>query len=202
MDEGRIKTLPSGVKFIGRYIDEPSNPKSLTLEEVDLLNRYDIPIVSISEIGYPTSDEYFKAEKSKWTEMFSLQIKRMRRLGQPERSALYAAIDYDCVSLEILRDFIETFIFEMNHAGYSAGFYGSAHVLDFCKCVNPHVKTWLSGSTGWTGYSEKYECDIRQIVLQGDYDKDIARSVTTIGAWLPRAAKPKYGIDGVTKPMI
>jgi hypothetical protein len=192
--------LPFKPKFIGRYIDAQENPKSLTTREVDFLNRKNTPIISISEEGYPTTDAYFMQPKDYWVPRFKLQAERMRGLGQPLTTPIYAAVDYDVQNVEILQTWIETFIEVINDAGYAAGFYGSGYCLEYCMSLNPHVRTWKSCSSGWRGFGNNVKPNIIQHPTAHDkYDLDVTFNLKLAGAWLPASSKPKYDVLGKEK---
>jgi hypothetical protein len=120
--------VAQGFVFVGRYLDTPMSWKALTLQEVHDITDAGMSIVSIYERAANRTKEGSMAGECDGKEAFAYA----KAIGQPESSAIYAAVDYDAQPADY--DSIEAYLraFDAKIDGYELGIYGSYAV---CKAM-------------------------------------------------------------------
>lgn len=173
-----------GVQAVGLYLFRASAFKqALTLDIARTLHNNSIKIFAIWESGDPTSDTYFHDGYSKGYQEGEMAGSMARAAGQPNQTRVFATIDYDPTqdAFLLLFQYIKGFSDALGDRNLLPGVYGSGAILDYCKSRMPNLKTYLSESTGYTGYQEFYpHADIVQ--ESGDnsnlcpHDRDLIRN--------------------------
>ncbi len=183
----------AGYLWVGRYLaSHTAIPgKILTPIEAKAIADAGLSIVSIWENGSPTSAAYFTAMRglSDGTAAKALA----ESLGQPEGTLIYATVDYDALSADLVTGIRQYFQAFMGAAApYLTGVYGSGSTCEAIVDDGYAVAGWLSEASGWSGY-RAYREGGRWAILQSDgavcelpgdvTDKDTAQGV--FGAWQP-----------------
>lgn len=110
-----------GFLFIGRYLDSPSSWKALSAAEARDISEAGLYIVSLYERTASRSREGAAAGATDGRQA----LVHAKQVGQPEGSAIYAAVDYDAPPADY--DRIEAYMraFDAEIDGYQLGVYGS-----------------------------------------------------------------------------
>lgn len=178
-----------GYSSVGLYLFTTSAFKQkLTRDIASTISNAGLYIVSVFENGNPTQLGYFTSSRAFFDGVnATLQAKL---IGQPKGSTIYFAVDGDIAQsgFPLLAAYFKAVRVLVQAAGYKVGVYGSGAVCSYLTVAGLVSKTWLSGSTGWSGYdSWKIKCDI----LQGETTKilgmdcDIGESTNGAGGgWM------------------
>ncbi|MBV9783538.1 MAG: Hint domain-containing protein [Acidisphaera sp.] len=147
---------------------------SLTLAEAQTISAAGLNIVSIFETNGLAGSPYEGGGNTNANIVSYLTTQGMadgaealasaEAIGQPAGSAIYFAIDTDFGNFSGAQDAVEDYLKGVS-AGlgstYAIGVYGSGQVLQWATTADPSnsyvpdvTYTWLSGSTGWTGYND------------------------------------------------
>lgn len=167
--------LNAGYTAVGVY----ARPDRCPFEMAQGLIAAGIKLWSVFEEGEPTSAEYFTAEQGAADAAKAVDWARM--VGMPAGSIIFTAVDCD-VSPSDVEDYLIAFHDAVKAEGFLMGVYGGGAVLAWAKNAGYAHATWLSGSTGWTGYHEfAGKCDILQVnspngVMGYSADYDIVRN--------------------------
>lgn len=174
----------AGFSFVARYFKQSRN--ALSRPEAEALSRAGLSIVSVVERGFPISGGYFNRDRGiqdgLWAHNFAHQI------GQPTRSAIYFAVDYDADSSDIQNRILDYFqgiqsaFAKSAKAGfpdYAIGAYGSGLTCATLLHKQAVSHTWLAQSMGWRGSRIFSEWNIKQgrgtTVLGVSIDTDVSR---------------------------
>jgi Domain of unknown function (DUF1906) len=181
-----------GYRFAARYLKRVGQP--LTAREAAALAHAGLSIVSIVELGFPTSVDYFTRargeEDGRWAWSYA-----HHDLSQPYGSALYFTVDYDASPADAqgpIRAYFEGVLhaFEEEsggHPGYTVGVYGSGMVCRLLKEHLPIGYTWLAMSRGWhesrtyRGWSIRQNTSAAVCGIEVDTDESKGHG----GGWLP-----------------
>ena len=157
----------AGISFVGRYYSRTTKiaGKKLTKAEAQLLSKGGLEIVAVYEDA-PTSYSYFSEARGTADATGALQ--QAASVGQPHGSAIYFTVDYDPAPDEIA-DNITAYFEAINDvfaadggSGYSVGVYGSGATCASITEAKLADFAWLAQSTGWSGYTEFTEWNIKQ----------------------------------------
>lgn len=133
-----------GFVFAGRYLDAPTSWKALSAAEARDISDAGLYIVSLYERTASRAREGAAAG-----EMDGRQaLTHAQRVGQPEGSAIYAAVDYDAPAADY--DRVEAYLkaFDGEIHGYELGVYGSYGV---CKAMyERNVSQKLMQTYAWS----------------------------------------------------
>jgi len=147
-----------GFAFAVRYYNTHNPSKNLLLGEAQALVRAGLQIGAVWEDGSPTKASFFSRAKGvvHGTAAYHMALDR---IGQPEGTPIYFAVDFDASSTEIAG--VITDYFKGIRAGFEAigganpryqvGVYGSG--LTCGKLLDSGLVTfsWLAMSTGFRG---------------------------------------------------
>lgn len=117
-----------GFVFVGRYLDNPTSWKGLSAMEAKDISEAGLYIVSLFERTASRPREGAAAGQVDGRQALAHAM----QVGQPEGSAIYAAVDYDAQAAD--DDRIEAYMraFDAEIDGYELGIYGSYAV---CKAM-------------------------------------------------------------------
>lgn len=117
-----------GVVFVGRYLDASTSWKALSAAEARDISEAGLYMVSFYERYHNRAREGAGAGQTDGRQA----LVHARQVGQPEGSAIYAAVDYDAQPADY--DRIEAYMraFDAEIEGYELGIYGSYAV---CKAM-------------------------------------------------------------------
>lgn len=161
------KTLRlSNKEFVCRYYKpNESNPKALTLDEVNYLHNEKLKIVSVYQ-NVGTSASNF-SETSGVSDA-TLALARASEIGQPEGTAIYFAVDYDPDGeLTCIEEYFGAVKNTIN-GKYKVGVYGRSEV---CNHIKQNLKyatfSWLSPSSSSTGFPD-YDTNLKYNIKQAE----------------------------------
>jgi hypothetical protein len=159
----------AGYQFIARYYNIGNPAKNLTLQEAQAISQAGMQIVVVWENGAPTNVGYFSYMRGVHDGTLAYHI-AMHDIGQPAGTPIYFAVDFDAVLSQIVG--VISSYFQGIQAGfntisadnpvYPIGAYGSGLVCNWLLTHQLAKYTWLSGSTGWQGYSSFTAWNIKQ----------------------------------------
>jgi len=158
----------SRLDFVARYYRSPqSRWPPLTAAEARTLSATGLRLVAVWESHSHRAD-YFSYASGYADAMEA--YRQARRVGQPDGSAIYFAVDYNAPDADV-RGSIDRY-FRGIYAGlyaaaggassYRIGVYGSGAVCDYLKRMRLAQYAWLSNSTAWFGYDRFSDWNIRQ----------------------------------------
>ena len=170
----------AGYEAVGMYYFESSRVKTLLTRGVaDTVSGAGLFILSIYENGTPTGVSYFG--QGKGDADAHVAGARADEAGQPERTPIYFAVDYDADpgDLPAITDYFTEVKNALNALVpvYGVGVYGSGLVCQHLTELGLVTHTWLSQSIGFNGYDDwKPHADVVQgpetTVLGLDVDLD------------------------------
>jgi hypothetical protein len=135
--------------WIGRYLSDSSNSKSLSWSEALRISDSGLYIVSIYETN-PTSPEYFWTRPADrgWKDGISA-CKYAESVHQPKGSTIYMTVDYDASEYDVpnIKNYLTICKQVLDNNDYTLGLYGSGFILTECKDLITH--SWLAMSRGW-----------------------------------------------------
>ena len=167
--------LNAGYTAVGVY----ARPDRCPFEMAQGLLGVGIKLWTVFEEGQPTSPEYFTVDQAHSDAAKTIAWARM--VGMPAASTIFAAVDYDAQPSDV-EGYLTAFHEAVKAEGFLMGVYGSGWICTYFANAGFAHATWLSGSTGWTGYSAfTGKCDILQVispkgVLGYSADYDIIRN--------------------------
>ena len=152
-----------GISFVGRYYSRTTKiaGKKLTAAEAQLIAGGGLQIVAVYEDA-PTNASYFTAARG--TADANGAIAQAQSVGQPDGTTIYFTVDYDAESDDISGGITEYFqaIAAALKGQYEVGVYGSGDVCAAMISDGYASFAWLAQSTGWSGYSNFTEWNIKQ----------------------------------------
>jgi hypothetical protein len=183
----------AGVGFVGRYYRWPASRYApLTYAEAAVLSDAGLFVVALWEW---ISNEISNFSYHDGFAQGSSAYRQAMRAHQPSGTPIYFAVDNDFDPDQIagpINDYFQGVgdAFQAMGRGQSAylvGVYGSGLSCDWLLNHNLAERCWLSGSSGWSGYKNFQNWDIRQAFddlnipglapgVEGDYDSDVAKS--------------------------
>lgn len=147
-----------GFDYAIRYYNIHNPAKNLTLGEAQALVRAGFQLGAVWEDGHPTHASFFNHAKGVLHGTAAFH-RAMDKIGQPENTPIYFAVDFDAAPDEV--DTVITEYFKGVHDGfraiggenprYQVGVYGSG--LTCRKLLESGLVTftWLSQSKGFRG---------------------------------------------------
>jgi hypothetical protein len=116
----------SGYDFICRYLSPDGSYKKLTSAEATIINNAGLYIVSVWET---TADRALGGTQA-GTNDGKLALAEAKKVGQPEGSTIYFAVDFDATSSQLgtVEDYLRAAAAEIK--GYRIGVYGSYMVVE------------------------------------------------------------------------
>lgn len=166
----RARTLKeNGYEVIGRYLTGTvgweRRPKAMTHAELAILKEQDIRVFPIYQDG-GANVQYFDKEQGKIDAKEAIQA--AYRLGFPESTTIYFAVDFDAYDYQITQNIIPYMgavrkVFEKNNASlnmpsYEMGVYGARNVCIRCakdssvRTTNSFVSNMSTGFSGNLGF--------------------------------------------------
>jgi hypothetical protein len=172
-----------GYAFVARYLSK-STWKVISSDEAWALGQAGLAIVLVYEDG-PTTASYFSYSRGQSDGVRAAT--QASRLGAPDGTTLYFAVDYDASGDEItgpITDYFQGVAAGLAEAAlstgltYSGGVYGSGATCQSLTDALLASKGWLAQATGWRGYSSYTSWAIKQgmptTVCQLSVDPDVA----------------------------
>jgi Domain of unknown function (DUF1906) len=159
----------AGYTFACRYIKRTAS--ALTHAEAKALSAAGLYVVSIVEIGSPTSAGYFSYARGLEDADFAYAYAR-DHLIQPAGSVIYFAVDYDAALADLkgpiaayFKGVLQAFDSASGgHPEYHIGVYGSGLTCSKVFMNTAVTHTWLSMSTGWRGSRTFLGWNLKQTV--------------------------------------
>jgi hypothetical protein len=159
----------AGFGFACRYIKRL--PSALTHAEAVALSAAGLSVVSVVEIGSPTSVAHFSQARGLEDGAFAYAYAR-DHLKQPTSAPIYFAADFDATPADIQGPINAYFMgvtaaFEKNGFGspaYPIGVYGSGATCAWLLKNTAVTYAWLAMSRGWRGSKTFSGWNIRQLV--------------------------------------
>ena len=173
-----LDTIKSqGYSFVVRYYSKSGNSKRMSVAESSSIIKSDLKLVVVYE-NLHNAYSKFNASIAETDAIDA--INQAKAHGQPS-STIYFAVDYDASESQIDANI------KKHSAGYSVGVYGSTLVCKKLKTAGIVSKTWVANASNWgygTTFSDYNIKQQSQITVGGIlFDKDVATSITSIGAW-------------------
>jgi hypothetical protein len=146
----------AGVKAVGRYYSI-STSKVLTQLEAEAIANAGLSIFVVYEDGNDPAK--FNADLGTFQARRALAC--ARGVGQPQGSAIYFAVDFDCTVQQFQRQITPYFraisaVFAAKGFPYKIGVYGSGLVCQGLLAAGLCSYAWLTNSTGFQGYKQFY----------------------------------------------
>jgi hypothetical protein len=146
----------SGVKAIGRYYSINTS-KVLTQMEAEAITNAGLSIFVVYEDG----NDPTKFNGNLGTFQAQQALICARDVGQPQGSAIYFAVDFDCTPAQFQQQITPYFnaisaVFAAQGFPYKIGVYGSGLVCQGLLAAGLCSYTWLTNSTGFQGYKQFY----------------------------------------------
>ena len=146
----------AGVKAVGRYYSI-STSKVLTQLEAEAIAKAGLSIFVVYEDGNDPAK--FNADLG--TSQAGRALACARGVGQPQGSAIYFAVDFDCTAKEFAQQITPYFeaigtVFAAQGSLYKIGVYGSGLACQGLLAAGLCSYTWLTNSTGFRGYKQFY----------------------------------------------
>jgi hypothetical protein len=183
----------NGNDFLARYYrNAASKWTALAANEARAISAAGIAIVALWESNSAVAEHF---SYTTGVDEGTTAYKQAMNTGQPARTPIYFAVDFDCSNLQIagaINDYFRGIEHGFNAIGsdapaYDVGVYGSGNA---CRWLLAHQRvshTWLAQSTGWGGYKTFSSWNIKQGPTKSktfDFDTN--------------EAKPNYGGFSVT----
>jgi hypothetical protein len=178
----------NGNEFVGRYYrNSASKWTALGAAEAQALSKSGLLVVALWESASDVIDHFsYTTGVDEGTSAY----KEAMNTGQPARTPIYFAVDFDCSNLQIAGGINDYFrgvahgfdAISSNSPAYIVGVYGSGNACAWLLAHQRVTYTWLAQSTGWGGYKTFANWNIKQGPVQKkpfDFDTD--------------QAKPNYG---------
>ena len=146
----------AGVTAVGRYYTL-STSKVLTQMEAQAITDAGLSIFVVYEDG----NDPTKFNANLGTSQAQQALICARTVGQPEGSAIYFAVDFDCTATQFQQQIAPFFasinaVFSGQGSPYKIGVYGSGLVCQGLLAAGLCSYTWLTNSTGFRGYKQFY----------------------------------------------
>lgn len=137
--------------FVGRYYAAGSYPKIIKRSEAELIINNGLKLVIIHQ-NTNNEDKWFSAEKGRIAAEGAASC--AAAIGQPAGTAIYFAVDYDCLESGYQNCVLPHFkaiqeYFKAQSLGYSIGVYGSGYVCRKLKEDIGLTYTWLAAAKDW-----------------------------------------------------
>lgn len=156
-----VQTLvDAGITAVGLYARNDRAP----FEMVQRLLGAGIKLWTVYEQGFPTSLESYAWGAMQAKADCQRLLGWMKMQGQPAGTYAGPAIDFDAPASAPIQEYLVTFHDALKQEGYLHMPYGGWTALDWALKNGYAHGSWLSGSTGWSGYDEgKDAADIVQV---------------------------------------
>jgi hypothetical protein len=175
----------NGNEFVGRYYrNSASKWTALGANEARSISATGLLVVALWE-GNSAVPEHFSYTTG--VDEGTSAYKQAMNTGQPARSPIYFAVDFDCSNLQIagsVNDYFRGIAHGFDAIGssspaYTVGVYGSGNACGWLLAHQRVSYTWLAQSKGWGGYNTFTSWNIRQGPTKSkpfDYDPDESKS--------------------------
>lgn len=175
------------IAWAGRYVKHA--PTALTRAEAEALSASGLYIVTIAEIGFPTSAGHFTAARGQSDGAFAYRTAR-DTLRQTPGSSIYFTVDYDATEADLEGPISRYFAavaqaFKAGGDAYAIGVYGSGLTCSWLQTHMPLQYTWLAMSRGWRGshsYTGWNICQTTRGTVCG-VDVDFDETNSHAGGW-------------------
>jgi phosphatidylserine/phosphatidylglycerophosphate/cardiolipin synthase-like enzyme len=157
----------AGFGFVARYYGGSAG-KRLTRAEAEAISAAGMQVVAVWESA-STSVGYFSHDKGLADGRAAYRYAN-GTIGQPAGTPIYFAVDYDAAPGHVSGAIGEYFrgvreAFALEGAGnprYTVAVYGSGRVCRALLASGAVSHTWLAQSTGWAGYNDFVDWNIKQ----------------------------------------
>jgi hypothetical protein len=165
--------LANGIEFVFRYYSQYTT-KRITPAECQNLSAKGLKICAVYEDGLKDEkryDGYYTYNRGLADDR--LACAQAKVIGQPSKSAIYYAIDFDPSATQIANQVVHYFqgvLKSMALAGggqpdYAVGVYGSGRVCEKIKQELSLAKSsWLAASPGWNGWRQYKEGNLWDVL--------------------------------------
>ena len=173
----------AGIKFVARYYSRSAS-KSLTKPEARALSRAGLQLLTV----YQDSNDKLEVFNAVFgTKHARTALDLAAKIGQPQGSAIYFAVDFDPLA-EVVRGPVMEYFHAVSevfaHSPLRVGVYGSGLTCRLIRDSGFAKLTWLSQSTGFRDYRPFLpQADVVQaapsrdlILSKLNIDDDIAQS--------------------------
>ena len=185
-----------GYDFVGRYL-VPGGWKALTESEATIINQAGISIVSV----YETTASRALGGRTAGINDGYVAIEVAKRVGQPEGSTIYAAVDFDVQpeQMETVLAYIKGF--SEATPRYNTGVYGSYKIVKAAQEAKVCSRFWQTYA--WSSGKEAEGIHIYQYkndVVSNGIGIDLNEGHDGLGAWNKfKEDKPKMTKDDANK---
>lgn len=178
------------VEFVGRYYRLPTSKWTpLTATEAQALSKASLKRVSLWESKSDVLEHfsYPNGANESTTAYYQAML-----AGQPQRTPIYFAVDFDCPDAGIagaVNDYFRGAADGFSTMGsgnpaYDIGIYGSGNTCSWLLNHGRVTYTWLAQSTGWGGYKTFKAWNIKQGPTQSaPFDLDTDQAIPNYGGW-------------------
>lgn len=183
--------LAANLQFVGRYYrSKKSKWAPLTASEAQALSNAGLSLVALWEYASDGA-KYFSYTAGVNDSTTAYQEAMLA--GQPARTPIYFAVDYDAAPEEVsgcINDYFAGIAagyqaIGRGNSAYDIGVYGSGLTCGWLLNHHSVTKTWLAVSSGWAGSKTFAKWNIKQGIglssLNFGNDSDIA--TPNYGAW-------------------
>jgi len=174
----------AGYDFIMRYYNVKDPSKNLTYEELHALSNEGLSVGVVWENGYSNSVSCFSYDQGK-EDGKNAGYYASRTIGQPEGTPIFFGVDYDASVSDIsgaIADYFRGVREAVEMDQYPIGVYGSGTLCEYILNNGLAEFSWLSRSTGWSGYNTFTSWDIKQggdITIAGvPFDADTCTNIS------------------------
>jgi hypothetical protein len=180
---GQAKNLAeAGYGALGVYLRSDRCTKAM----IDELHGTGLKVWTVYERGYPTSDDYFTAAKG--VSDGTVAARFAKSVGQPPKSLIYAAVDYNAKTGTIqteISGYMESFGAAIAQEGYLPGVYGSGLTCRILIQMGLAKAGWLAQSTSFSEYKVyKPKAAIVQLArINNNWDGDEISDPAIAGLW-------------------
>lgn len=159
----------NGITFVGRYYAMNSSPKRLKLAEAQAISQAGMHVVAVWETGFPTTPGFFSHAKGVLHGTTAYHY-ALEAIGQPAGTPIYFGVDFDAAQTHIVGGITDYFhgigeafnTIGHNQPVYKIGVYGSGKVCAWLLNHDLASFTWLAQSTGWAGFHQFTDWNIKQ----------------------------------------
>jgi Domain of unknown function (DUF1906) len=144
-------TYTGGTQFVGTYLRCDASIGYLRQKpDASLFSKNGLTVVSIFELGSPTSVYYFKTRNA--GSDVAAAIGAAHAAGQPSGSAIYFTVDYEPAKgdLTVINTYLLAIKNGLNGSGYKLGVYGSGTLLSYLVAPPANVSRVSPDYTRYT----------------------------------------------------
>jgi glycoside hydrolase-like protein len=187
----RIATIKQmSAEFVGRYYRLPGSKwDALTATEAKALSHGALTIVSLWESRSDALDHF---SHGSGVDEGTSAYRQTMKAGQPPRTPIYFAVDFDCSDAGIagavndyFRGVADGFsAIGVGNPAYDIGVYGSGNTCGWLLTHGLVKWTWMALSTGWGGFKTFKDWNIKQIAeVKKPFDHDTDEARSDYGGW-------------------